>query len=70
MGHLSTEKRVKPTTLLNYGILLAQPEVGTGTRTARIMRAFGGRRLFNIAATTGLRIGELGARRSNRSARP
>ena len=48
LEHLETEKRVKPSTLLNYGILLAQPE---RTRKARIMRAFGGRRLFDIGAT-------------------
>jgi integrase len=45
LEHLRTEKRVKPSTLLNYGILLAQP---SRKRKARIMRAFGDRRLFDI----------------------
>ena len=51
LEHLGTEKRVKPSTLLNYGILLAQPEGGSVARKARIMRAFGGHRLFDIGAT-------------------
>jgi integrase len=51
LEHLRTEKRVKPSTLLNYGILLAQPEGDRGTQKARIMRAFGGRRLFDIGVT-------------------
>ena len=51
LEHLRTEKRVKPSTLRNYRILLAQPEDGRGARKARIMRAFGGRRLFDIVVT-------------------
>lgn len=45
LANLKTEKRVKPATLSGYGSVLAAP---TGKRKARIMRAFGGRRLFAI----------------------
>jgi integrase len=50
LEHLRTEKRVKPSTLVNYGILLAQPDDGPEPRKARIMRAFGGRGLFDISS--------------------
>lgn len=43
--YLKTEKRVKPSTLSCYRSLLAKP---TGKRKARIMRKFGGHRLFSI----------------------
>jgi integrase len=43
--YLKTEKRVKPSTLSGYRSLLAKP---TGKRKARIMRKFGGHRLFSI----------------------
>jgi integrase len=45
-----TERRVKPSTLSNYGILLVRPQRGDDKRRGRIMRAFGGRRLFDIRA--------------------
>lgn len=48
LEYLRTEKRVKPSTLQNYGILLAEPGTGRKKRKARIMRASGGRRLFDI----------------------
>jgi integrase len=43
--YVKTEKRAKPATLFGYGSVLAAP---TGKRKARIMRAFGGQRLFAI----------------------
>lgn len=43
--YLKTEKRVKPSTLSGYRSLLTEP---TGRRKARIMRGFGGHRLFAI----------------------
>jgi integrase len=49
LSHLRTEKRAKPSTLRNYGILLARPSGSRRQRGARIMRTFGGRPLFGIA---------------------
>lgn len=46
--YLQTEKRIKPSTLAGYRCLLAQPEERGRRRKARIMRAFGGRPLFEI----------------------
>ncbi len=45
LDYLKTEKRIKPSTLAGYRSLLARQ---IGKRKARIMRAFGGRRLFSI----------------------
>ncbi|MBS1888134.1 MAG: site-specific integrase [Actinobacteria bacterium] len=49
LSHLRTERRAKPSTLRNYGILLARPSGSRRQRGARIMGTFGGRRLFGIA---------------------
>jgi len=49
LSHLRTERRAKPSTLRNYGILLAKPRAMGRRRHARIMRTFGGRSLFGIA---------------------
>lgn len=48
LSYLRTERRAKPSTLYNYGNLLARPSGGRRQRGARIMRNFGGRRLFGI----------------------
>ena len=51
LEHLQHEKRVKPSTLADYEVMLAQPKRQRGRerqRGARIMRAFGGRRLAAI----------------------
>ena len=52
LEHLQHEKRVKPSTLADYEVMLAQPKRTRGggekQRGARIMRAFGGRRLAAI----------------------
>jgi len=48
LEHLGTERRAKPSTLQNYGILLRAPNGDRKQRGARIMRAFGGRKLFRI----------------------
>jgi len=48
ISHLRTERRAKPSTLRNYGILLAKPSRARRRKGARIMRAFGGRPLFRI----------------------
>ena len=50
LEHLRTEKRAKPSTLANNKSLLARPTEGGKKREARIMRAFGGRRLYDITA--------------------
>ena len=49
LSHLRTERRANPSTLRNYGILLARPSGSRRQRGARIMRTFGGRRLFAVA---------------------
>ncbi len=49
LSYLRTERRAKPSTLRNYGILLARPSGSKRQRGARIMRTFGGRPLFGIA---------------------
>jgi integrase len=48
LAHLKTERRAKPSTLQSYGFLLAEPSGDPRQRGARIMRSFGGRRLFAI----------------------
>ncbi|HET7444257.1 MAG TPA: tyrosine-type recombinase/integrase [Solirubrobacterales bacterium] len=48
LEYLRTEKRVKPSTLQSNRTLLAQPVDGSEPRQARIMRSFGGQRLFDI----------------------
>jgi integrase len=51
LEHLQHEKRVKPSTLADYEVMLAQPKRLRGKekqRGARIMRDFGGRRLAAI----------------------
>lgn len=48
LEHLRTEKRAKPSTLANYKTLLVWPTQGGKRRKARIMCAFGGRRLYDI----------------------
>jgi integrase len=50
LEYLRTEKRVKPSTLQSNRTLLAQPARGSKPRQARIMRTFGGQRLFTITA--------------------
>lgn len=52
LKHLSLAGRAKPSTLREYKILLAQPGPsprGGEQRKARLMRAFGGRRLIDIS---------------------
>lgn len=51
LDHLEHEKRVKQSTLEDYRIMLADPSKprrGVQERSARLMRAFGGRRLAEI----------------------
>jgi hypothetical protein len=48
LAHLKTERRAKPSTLQNYGLLLAEPSGDPRQRGARIMRGLRGRRLFAI----------------------
>ncbi len=52
LEYLEHEKRVKPSTLADYRVMVARPKGGrTGEkRHARLMRAFGGRRLADIDA--------------------
>ncbi len=56
LDHLQHERRVKPSTLREYRILLADPRVARKARApkskrgGRVMRAFGGERLCNISA--------------------
>lgn len=54
--YLETEKRVKPSTLVGYRRLLAQPEGSPAQRRARIMREFGRRPLFDITTTEARRF--------------
>ncbi len=49
LSYLRTERRAKPSTLRNYGTLLAKPSASRKKRGARIMKAFGGHPLFRIA---------------------
>lgn len=46
--YLQTEKRIKPSTLVGYERLLAQPGRSRDPRHGRIMREFGKRQLFDI----------------------
>jgi integrase len=51
LDYLEHEKRVKPSTLEDYRIMLAEPSKprrGVHVRAARLMRAFGGARLASI----------------------
>jgi integrase len=51
LGYLEHEKRVKPSTLADYQLMLAQPKRARNARKqrgARIMRQFSGRRLAQI----------------------
>ena len=50
LEYLEHEKRVKPSTLADYRTMVARPKEGStnGRRHARLMRAFGGRRLADI----------------------
>jgi len=51
LDYLQHEKRVKPSTLEDYRLMLAdpwEPLRGVQTRSARLMRAFGGRKLARI----------------------
>lgn len=49
LDHLEHEKRAKPSTLADYRLMLARPQ--PKQQGARIMRAFGGRKLATIGAT-------------------
>lgn len=53
LDHLEHEKRVKPSTLEDYRLMLADPSMprrGRQERSARLMRVFGGRKLATITS--------------------